>query len=552
MTADARASAGDRRLHWAMLLRLAVVCALLGGTIVSSLSANRSLDSFTPRLLVWSIVATFVLALASAPLLVAGSPRTLRVTTAVQIAWDLLLATGLVYVSGGAGSGFVFVYGLSVLAAALLLGPKASYVTLAAALILFGVMTLLLSESVLPPPPDQSDTSYQLATGDIVYSLLSTSLALSLVALLSSTLASRLSRAGGALREAERARADITALHRDTIHSLGSGLLTTDLDGIVQSCNPAGLEILGRKANAVVGVPLAELLPDAMESSDPAVRADTTIVTPTGVRVPVGFTRRPLRDAAGKEHGALVAFQDLTELVRLRELAERAQHLAVLGRLAAGLAHEIRNPLGSISGAVQLVREAEGIDDEDKRLLGIVLKETARLNELVTTMLDLSRPRPPERVIFDLAALARDVVEVARQGSTARIDTEGERDVEAFGDPGQIRQVVWNLVKNAVQSSGEDGRVVVRVTSSAEGAAVLEVLDDGPGIPESERGRIFDAFYSTRTHGVGIGLALVRQIAESHAATLSVDSGPLGGATFRLELPPRGQPSRPSVSQTAH
>jgi two-component system sensor histidine kinase HydH len=222
--------------------------------------------------------------------------------------------------------------------------------------------------------------------------------------------------------------------------------------------------------------------------------------------------------------------------------AHEAEHLAELGRIAAWLAHEIRNPLGSISGSVEMLRESTALSEEEKQLCAIVHREAARLNELVSDMLDLSRPRTAEIGDVDVGALAREVVALAQRsenGNAVKIEIEGAASSFARCDGAQIRQVLWNLVRNAVQATPQGGEVHVRVTGGDD-AVELEVEDSGAGLSEEARGRIFDAFYTTRSHGAGIGLAVVKKIIDEHApygAAIAVDSRSGGGAIFRVTLP---------------
>jgi signal transduction histidine kinase len=222
--------------------------------------------------------------------------------------------------------------------------------------------------------------------------------------------------------------------------------------------------------------------------------------------------------------------------------AHAAERLAVLGRIAAGLAHEIRNPLGSITGSIEMLRESSGLSEEDKRLCDIVQREARRLNDLVGDMVDLSKPRPPRAEATDVAALARDVVALASnaaRGSDVSVVYEGpEREALARCDGAQMRQVVWNLVRNAIQASSAQSSVTVRV-AAAERAVTLSVEDQGPGVPEDVGTRIFEDFFTTRTHGAGIGLAVVKRIIDDHAAMgarLQVERGVHGGACFRVTL----------------
>jgi two-component system, NtrC family, sensor histidine kinase HydH len=225
------------------------------------------------------------------------------------------------------------------------------------------------------------------------------------------------------------------------------------------------------------------------------------------------------------------------------ERAAMAERLAELGRLSAGLAHEIRNPLGSISGSVEMLRESLSLSDEDKLLCAIISREASRLNNLVTDMIDLSRPRLPIPVPVDVATLAQEVVALASRSDRSAEDvsviyTGPLTRVGARCDPAQIRQVLWNLVRNAVQVSAAGSRVTVHIEAGKAEVRVT-VSDEGPGIAPEEQDKIFDAFYTKRTHGTGIGLAVVKRIVDDHGpmgARISVESVEGSGARFTVAL----------------
>jgi signal transduction histidine kinase len=226
-------------------------------------------------------------------------------------------------------------------------------------------------------------------------------------------------------------------------------------------------------------------------------------------------------------------------IVEAEARAESAERLAVLGRLAAGLAHEIRNPLGSIAGSIQLLRTSPVLSDEDRKLCGIIQSEASRLNDLVTDMMDVARPRPPQIGVVDSSRLAREVVSLATKSGRGVSDVEiqytGEERAAVRADPSQLRQLVWNLVRNAVQASSAGGTVAVAILES-EGHVILTVRDDGVGIDPVARERLFDAFFTTRSHGTGIGLAVVKRIADEHGFSIDVQSAQGSGATFRVDL----------------
>lgn len=553
-TKDAR-SLGDReelaaittRLQLALLGRLAVVTVVLGGLL---LFTNASSELFTPRLIRALIVVAYLVSGGSAVALKQGQPP--RLVAAVNVLTDLVLATCLVYVTGGAESGFTFLFGGVVLEAALVGSGRSTGIVAAAALLLFLAITLGMANGWIPAPADQPHAG-QLDGANLAQALLQSVVALFLVGGLATLLSERLQRTRGELREVSAVARGNAQLTEDIVRSLASGLLTLDAEERIQSANPAAGVLLRATQEDLVGATVSKFF----ESTNDAARSEVTARTHDGATLPIGYTRAPLRAADGTVHGSIVIFQDLTELSALRQRAARADRLAVLGSLAAGLAHEIRNPLGSIAGSVELVRESDALSAEDRQLLDMVLRETDRLNELVTTMLEVGKPGLAERRQVVVVPLCEEVLELARkgapQGLKLKLETfrlhDGKRtpDKEFTSqiDPAQVRQVLWNLVRNAMQFSPEVGTVTLVVERTAE-ATLFEVRDEGPGVPETDRANVFDMFFTRRRGGIGLGLALSRQLVEGHAGQIGYTPNTPRGSIFHFTLPDVARPSEPS------
>ncbi len=551
-----------RRLQLFMGTRLGVATLLLGGTLLVALENQRGMDSFTPKFLVSLIAAIYGGSLIFSVWLLGTEHRDRVALT--QVATDLLVTTGLVYVTGGPGSGFTFLYGVAVLMAAMVVGPGPARVTGASAIALYTALVSCLALHIIPVPPDQAREAYLPPTPELVNAALLNVLGLFLVTLLAGNLSARLLTAGGRLRLAEASAATLARLNDDIVRSLTSGLLTTDLDGRIRTINPAGVEIFRTDPFALIGEPVTSFLPieasalvqRRLDGEGSTPRAEGKATRPDGSKFPVGYSLNSLINIDGTVIGMLVLFQDLSEIVQLRESAARGERLAVLGRLSAGLAHEIRNPLSSISGSVELVRDSSHLDSEDRRLLGIVLHEVERLDDLVSTMLLVGRPREPQRREHDLRNLVEEVVEMARRGPAHDAGVAIERElpdqpVPAWVDADQIRQVLWNLVKNALQASPTG--TTVRVSARLEGDAhsVLQVSDQGRGIDPGQREKVYNMFYSERTHGAGIGLALVRQIVDAHAGNIEIISAQNRGATFVVILPRNAEASAQKAPTSA-
>lgn len=285
----------------------------------------------------------------------------------------------------------------------------------------------------------------------------------------------------------------------------------------------------------LTGVMVSGLLRPPPDQGDVVYPASLDqVVFPLGINVLVllvvtllaGYLAERLRRAGG-------------QLAEATHRAEKAEKLAQLGQVAAGLAHEIRNPLGSIAASIELLRSAPNLSEDDRALCDIIHRESARLNDLVGDMLDLTRPKQPVLGPTDLAAVASEVVTLASRLSRSMSDVRVKYDGPPSGpviqaDAAQVRQVLWNLVRNAVQSTAPGTAVIVRVYQSPQDTVILEVVDHGPGIPPDARERIFDAFFTTRTHGSGIGLAVVKRIVDDHGWLVEVISDQGQGATFRV------------------
>ncbi len=531
-----------RRLQYFMIARLVVASLLLGTALFIAVDEQVGFRSFTPSVLILLFVLMYASTLAFA-LALMRSQRTDRVIL-FQVAFDLFVTTVLIFLMGGLNSGFTFLYGVTVLMAAMVMGPEQTRITGAWASIFYLGIGICLAKGWLPHPPDQSMDVYSLETPELVRASITNVFGLLLVTLLASGLASRLRKTGGELKIAKASAAQLARLNNDIVRSLGSGLLTTDLNGEIQTVNPTGIEMFRCTEEDLIGRRIDSFVAGVEPVVKIVSRAESTATRPDRSTFPVGFSINALQNEEGNDIGTVIVFQDLTEIAQLRDAANRADRLATLGRLSAGLAHEIRNPLNSISGSVELVRDSPRLDQQERRLLSVILKESDRLNELVTTMLQVGRPVEPQLQNHAIGQLVEEVVEMARQNPSTNREVNVETSlpqepVTAYVDGDQIKQVLWNLIKNAIQASPSGATVRVGLEREDDGRAVIEVSDEGMGIDSENTEKIFEMFHSERIHGAGIGLALVRQIVDAHKGSIVVKSAPNRGATFRVAIPVR-------------
>jgi two-component system sensor histidine kinase PilS (NtrC family) len=248
----------------------------------------------------------------------------------------------------------------------------------------------------------------------------------------------------------------------------------------------------------------------------------------------------PLRDVRDQVIGRVINFQDLTELRRLEQQHRRSERLATVGQLAAGIAHEIRNPLASISGSIELLTQAPQTTEDDRTLMTIVQREVSRLNALIGDLLDYANPRPPQPVDLDLAILLDETMQVARGDQAfaeVALSCEVRGPLPVHADPSKLRQVLWNLVRNAADAASAGGKhVTITARADADGT-VITVADDGPGISRDHLARIFDPFFTTKRKGTGLGLATCHAIIAEHGGRIDVESEPGVGTKMVVRLP---------------
>lgn len=517
-------------LAWLVKIRVVIISFLLAIEllIVNLTPNNVSTRAFVTVVLVWYTISVFFILLASLW-------QEYRAQAITQIFTDLVFVTAIVYLSGGIDTFFNFLYPLVIIVAAILLPRLWAYLTAAVSFILFGALLELCYFDKLP--------SFQISPRGDLKSLQAVILinffAYLALAHLSSTLVAKLRQAGRELRDRSGELLSLQALHESVIHSIPSGLMTTDLEGRVTLLNTPGQKLLERTTSSVYGRHISELFLDRLPTLSSASQGEVRGLTPAGGEKTFGVTVTELRVPEQGTIGCVYTFEDRTELRRLEREVRTRDRLAAVGRLAAGIAHEIRNPLASIAGSIKMLAHALPFNDEQKTLVDIITRESSRLNSIISDFLVYSREKSYKIARVDLIPLLEDtLVLLGNNPRSSHVEIVRRFEVsEAFAavDADRMRQVFWNLLENAVRAMNEKGTITVAVKSAGDFWRV-SIADTGPGIPAKIADKIFEPFQSQFEGGTGLGLAIVYQIVQAHGAKIWAGSPPGGGAEFVLEL----------------
>ncbi len=543
-----------------MFYRAVVVTLLLGATLLVQSKESHLFPHASTNHLYILIGITYALTLAYS--VCQRWVTRLKAFAYVQILGDVVFITLLIFFTGGIESIFSWVYLLAIFSAGTILYLRGGLLIASVSSILYGSLLDLEYYQVILPLGTRLSLSAGYQSSYVFYLISINLVAFYLVAILSAYLSEQVRRKEEELKKHLVDYKQLERLYKHIVQNANSGLVTIDEFGRITSFNRMAEEITGYKLEEVYQNEISSLLPRLLAWSQTVgwrpergwgklrfSRWETDFKRKDGAALILGFSASPLRDSNDQEIGCIFIFQDLTKLREMEEELKRADRLAAIGSLAAGMAHEIRNPLASISGSIEILKEELVGSSQHQEIMDIVLRETGRLNSLITDFLLFARPAPPDKERIYLNGMIEEVLQMFSNspdcGPGIHLLTRFEDDLFLEGNPQQVKQIFWNLFINAVQAmpQGGDLRIELRrcpgrfsfVGEPVQGE--ISVSDTGCGIKEEVLPRIFDPFFTTKEKGTGLGLSIVHSIVENYRGKITVRSQIGQGTTFIVYFP---------------
>ena len=528
-------------LRWLIGLRLVVISTLFLGILLIQINSQRIL----PLRNFYGLIL-FSYGLSLIYLILYARKLSPHVQTWIQLLGDIAVVTGFVYFTGGIYSPFSFLY-LTVIAVAAILMRGGGIIFAGISAVAYGLLVDLMVFEVLPVPENLTGIQIAIPVSRVLVQLLTNVVGFVLLAVLVSYLGESLRSAHSRLHEETERTKRFVALTDHVVRSVGAGIAATDLDGKLLHLNPAGLRILEiADAEAILESNIEDLiqLEDLHWGLLKTRARDRSVMrlegTASSTALRLGMTVGPLADENNSVVGFIITFQDLSEIKVEAERQRMQERMAAVGEMAARMAHEIKNPLASISGSAQVLASAGNLNDKGQRLLHILVDESRRLSGILDGFLEYARPGAATFGPCDLSAMLRDCVNLLERSDEQRdhhrLHLKVPDELPLRGEEHLLRQIFWNLSRNALQAMPEGGELEISADQQS-GRVVLQWRDNGVGMTEEIRRQAFEPFVTTRPGGTGLGLAVVYAAVAEHNGTVSIDSTPGSGTTVRVELP---------------
>ena len=450
-----------------------------------------------------------------------------------QIVLDIFAAVALIYFTGGIESWFSFLLILIVIASGTVIDRRAAFVAASLSSILYGVMLDLQFWRMIPVP-----YGLILFEKDFLYNIFSNIGALYVCAYLTGQLSSSLEKTSLTLEKRLTDFRKLSVFNREIVENMPSGLMTTDAEGGILTLNRAGESITGFDRTVAAGMKIQGVFPFIKDLDSSFTRAEGEMgCGDVKMKKTIGLTISSMNSPQGEPSGHICIFSDLTEIKKMQQEMQLKQKWAAIGELSANIAHEIRNPLASLRGAVEMLHRGGASRKQQETLMLMVLAEADRLNRIITDFLMYSRPTKPEPEPVELDMLLKSTLEILAKSAPAGVEIRPEIEpMRVMADPGRLQQVFYNLVLNAFEAMGNGG--VLTVTGRKEDSATrINFADTGQGVAPKDAEKLFFPFFTTKDSGTGLGLSIALRIMEDHGGNIRFKSEPGRGAEFTVTLP---------------
>ena len=531
-----------RQIKWLLLLRVFLLSLFLG---ISSLIQFTSPGLNLPPVITIAFFCIFIYLFSIASAIIINRLLSFTNFAYGQIITDSALATLMIYYSGGSESIFTFLYFFPIISAGLMLFRRGGLIIAGLNIINYGL--ILSSQYIgwaaqLPASirPNAIAAPTILLQNFFIYSL-----SFILVALLSAFLAERLERTEAALTQTSRHLDFLSQLYKQIFDDITSGIITVDDHGKITSFNRAAETITGFATSEVLGQNLGQISPGLLNTPLADDRPTIELIRKDQSVIPVGYSWSRLNLPDKQDDCRVYTLQDLSRIRQMEEQIRQSEKMAAIGKIAASIAHEFRNPLAAISGAAQVLDQDVPSSSTTHSLLNIIVRECSRMEANITDFLQFSRPAFPEPTWIPLAALIDECWAIIQQSikfkDHCRLQINMPPNLDCWADQHQLKQIFLNLIHNACLSMDNGGLIEIcakeEIAESGQAFIVIQVKDFGCGIPTAMLTDIFAPFFTTRENGTGLGLAIVTQIIEAHQGTMTVKSSLGRGTTFFISLP---------------
>ncbi len=468
-----------------------------------------------------------------------------------QLLVDGFFVTAVVYLTGGIESFFPYLYFLIILAGGTLFYRLGGILTAFGVTVLYGLLLFLQRLGEIPFYYGRMVQPIPYSKNYFLYQILMHGLGFFFIGYLSSVFAEQAGKQRGQIEIQKKNIDQLEELNRVVIENIDIGLITLDDEDKIKSINPAGEKILGRPSGELIDLPIRDLFPDLKKgpdpkASDPGNRLETAYHHPEGAPVILGFSFTSVKgDQQPHGIGEILSFKDISRIKTMEDHLRKVDRLALMGKMAAGIAHEIRNPLASISGSIQVLKDDFKEERTGERLLKIISREVTKLDSLVNNFLTFAKPVQDIESPLNISDFIRETVELIKKNPGIPPDLvwkwDIESDLKVSISAGEMSQILWNLLTNALQAVLSSGEIFIGArlhkTGPQEDGIEIKIRDNGPGIPEKDQSKIFEPFFTTKDQGTGLGLSIVQKIISDRGGQIRVESFPGQGAEFVILFP---------------